>query len=637
MTELFKGFVKTRNKKCTQKFANGEKLLTFEEAQKLDEYAGILAEDTILIDIDDAKQSEILMNIVEARQLDCLVLDTTRGRHFYFKNTSVSKCYTGTKLACGLTADIKVGCKNTYAVLKFKGEERFAEWDREDSSKEYAELPKWLMPIETKAELYGMTEGDGRNQAMFTHILTLSRYGFAKEQIHECLTIINNYVFAKPLPKKELETIMRDESFPEPPQNTDESNNEFFTSKGQFLFDKFAKYLMEQYKIIKINGQLHIYKDGVYVLGESYIESEMIQHISNLNQQKRKEVLSYLNLLIREDSIPSDANFIAFKNGIFNLEEKTLENFSPDIIITNKINHDYNQDAWSEIAYQTLDKIACHDSNIRMLLEEVIGYCFYRRNELRKAFILTGEKHNGKSTFLDMITQLLGSENTVALDLNELGDRFKTAELFGKLANIGDDIGDEFIANPAIFKKVVSGDRVNAEKKGKDPFDFACYAKQLFSANSIPRIKDKSGAVIDRLIIVPFDANFTKDDPDYDPYIKYKLRDESVMEFLVMLGLQGLERVLKNQSFTTSEKVMQNLKEYEENNNPILMFFKEIEEHEVLNNQTKFVYQRYAEFCISNSFQQLSNIEFSKQVKRFYSCDVKVKSVEGKSVRIFTR
>ena len=50
-----------------------------------------------------------------------------------------------------------------------------------------------------------------------------------------------------------------------------------------------------------------------------------------------------------------------------------------------------------------------------------------------------------------MITYLLGGENVSALDLGELGDRFKTAELFGKLANIGDDIGDEFIPNPAIF------------------------------------------------------------------------------------------------------------------------------------------------------------------------------------------
>lgn len=628
---LFRGFVATKNKKCTQKFANGEPLLTLEEAQKCDEYAGILAEDTILIDIDDHEQSEILMNIVEEKQVNCRVYQTTRGRHFYFKNKGVAKCMTGTKLACGLTADIKIGSKNSYAILKFKGEERFIEWEEEGD--EIAELPAWLKPVKTDIELLNMEEGDGRNQKLFNYILTLQKHRLQKDEIKETLRIINKHILKQKLNDKELNTIMRDEAFID--ISKDPSN--FFNGKGQFKFDEFSKYLIETNRIIKINSQLHIYKDGIYRLGFEDIQAEMIQHISNLNKQKRNEVLSYLDLLIRENTKPSDAAYIAFSNGVYNIDTGEFCDFDPNLVITNKIDHEYNPNAYSEVADRTLNKLACGDASIRALLEEVIGYTFYRRNELRKAFILTGDRHNGKSTFLDMIAQLLGDDNTTALDLKELGDRFKTAELFGKLANIGDDIGDEFIANPAIFKKVVSGDRVNAERKGQDPFDFTCYAKQLFSANNIPRIKDKSGAVIDRLIIVPFDASFSKDDPDYDPYIKYKLRDESVMQYLINVGIAGLKRVLENQGFTTNNKVQENLKEYEENNNPILIFMQDLEESDVLEKQTKFVYQKYAEFCLSNSYQQLSNIEFSKQVKKFFDCNIEVTRENGKSVRIFRR
>lgn len=630
--KLFKGYVKTRNKKCTQKFANGEKLLTLEEARTCDEYAGILAEETILIDIDDQEQSEILMDIVEEKQLNCRVYQTTRGRHFLFKNNGVQKCATSTKLACGLTADIKIGSKNSYSILKFKGEERFIEWDTETED-EYDELPFFLKPVKTDIELLNMEEGDGRNQKLFNYILTLQKHRLQKEEIRETLRIVNKHILKQKLKENELNTIMRDEAFID--MTKDPSN--FFNAKGQFKFDEFSKYLIETNRIIKINGQLHIYKDGIYRLGMEDIQAEMIKHISNLNKQKRNEVMSYLDLLIRENTQASDAAYIAFKNGVYNIDTGEFCDFDPNLIITNKINHEYRPDAYSEIADKTLNKLACKDTGIRALLEEVIGYTFYRRNELRKAFILTGDRHNGKSTYLDMIAQLLGDDNTTALDLKELGDRFKTAELFGKLANIGDDIGDEFIANPAIFKKVVSGDRVNAERKGQDPFDFTCYAKQLFSANNIPRIKDKSGAVIDRLIIVPFDASFSKQDADYDPYIKYKLRDESVMEYLVQLGLQGLRRVLDNQGFTTNQKVQENLKEYEENNNPILLFLQDIEERDVVGKQTKFVYQKYAEFCISNSYQQLSNIEFSKQVKKFFDCTIDVTRENGKSVRIFKK
>lgn len=624
---LFRGYVKTKNKKCTQKFANGEKLLTLEQAQSLPEYAGIIADGIILIDIDDKKQSEILMDIVEDLQINCRVYQTTRGKHFYFKNTKVMKCATGTKLACGLTADIKLGTKNSYAILKYDNKERFVEWENLNDTLD--ELPSFLLPVKSDVDFLNLCEGDGRNQTLFNYILILQKYGLNKDEIKNCLQIINKYILKEPLKNSELETIMRDESFPE----TDVNN--FFTAKGRFKFDEFAKFLLQEYNICKINRQLHIYQDGVYVYGYNLIQSEMINHISNLNKQKRNEVLSYLDLLIREDTRVSEAEWIAFKNGLYNIDTKEFKEFSPDVIVTNKINWNFNPNAYSEIADKTLNKLACNNEQIRMLLEEVIGYTFFRRNELRKCFLFTGGAKGGKSSYLDMITQLLGEDNTCALDLSQLGDKFKTAELFGKLANIGDDIGDEFIANPAVFKKLVSGDRISAERKGQDPFNFAPYAKQLFSANDIPRIKDKSGAVLDRLIIVPFNAKFSKDDPDFDPFIKYKLRDESVMEYLIQIGINGLLRVLKNNSFTVCESVEKSIKEYEESNNPILLFFNEITEEEIIGQPTKFVYQKYVEFCLSNNFQQLSNIEFSKQVKKKFNCETKVRNVNGKTMRCF--
>ena len=253
-----------------------------------------------------------------------------------------------------------------------------------------------------------------------------------------------------------------------------------------------------------------------------------------------------------------------------------------------------------------------------------------------KAFILTGDKLNGKSTFLDMITTLIGASNIAALDLKELGERFKTAELFGKLANIGDDIGDEFIADPSIFKKLVTGDRVNAEKKGKDPFDFNNYAKLLFSANNIPRVKDKTGAVQRRLLIIPFNARFSPDDPDFKPHIKYDLRSRESMEYLVLLGIEGLKRVLNNRSFTRSSKVEKELKEYEKTNNPIIGFYEDYGT-EIENQPTAEVYKNYLEYCIHNNFQPLSHIEFSRQINKRFDFKIIDKKISGKKYRIFER
>lgn len=620
---LFKGYVLTKDKKCLEKFKNRNDFKTYEEVKNLPEYAGILAEDVILIDIDDEKQSDILYRIIIDNNINCRIYKTSRGKHFLFKNTEVETCKTHTKLSIGLTSDIKLGSRNSYSILKYNGKEREILYD----PKTYDPLPKWLLPIKTKVDFLNMSEGDGRNQSLFNYILTLQSNGFSKEEATETLKLINNYVLEESLSEDELEVILRDEAFQKP----------VFYDGKTFLFDKFAKYLISEHNIIKINGQLHLYKDGVYIDGYNSIEAEMIKHIPNLNRQKRAEVMAYIDILITKNTPMSPANFIAFKDGIYNMETDEFIDFDPDIIITNKIDYKYNPYAEYETANKTLNKLACNDPKIRMLLEEVIGYCFYRRNELRKSFILIGDKANGKSTYLDMIKTLLGDENTSALDLKELGDRFKTAELFGKLANIGDDIGDEFIPNPAVFKKLVSGDRLNTERKGRDPFDFNNYSKLLFSANAIPRIKDKSGAVIDRLIIVPFDARFSPNDPDFDPYIKYKLRKPESMEYLIKIGLEGLKRVLQNRKFTTSERVTKEIAEYEENNNPILLFFKEVDISEIENNTTKNVYTKYNEFCMANNFTPLSNIEFSRKVNKQFDFETAAKSIKGKTYRVFVK
>ncbi|HBF0312378.1 DNA primase [Clostridioides difficile] len=620
--DLFKGYIVTNNKKAAEKFKNVKKLKTYEQIKNLPEFAGVLAEETVLVDIDDFESSEILYKIVQDLKLKCRVYKTTRGKHFLFKNTSLEKNRTKCRLAIGLNSDIKLGCKNSYSILKFNNIEREILYD----SKEIQEMPMHLTPIKNGIDFLSLGEGDGRNQALYNYILTLQSNDFTVEEIRETIRVINKYVLKTPLQDNELEVILRDESF---------QKKIFFNSKGSFLFDEFAKYIKNNNHVIKINDQLHLYKDGIYVDGQARIEAEMINNISNLNKAKRSEVLSYLNLLISENTSMSEANLIAFKNGIYNIVDDSFIEFSPEFIITNKVNWNYNPVAYSKLVDKTMNKLSCGDFEIRMLLEEVVGYCFYRRNELRKAFILTGDKANGKSTYLDMIKTLLGDENTSALDLKELSDRFKTAELFGKLANIGDDIGDEFIANPAIFKKLVSGDRVNVERKGQNPFDFNNYSKFLFSANNIPRIKDKTGAVLDRLIIIPFNASFSVNDKDFDPYIKYKLREQEAIEYLINLGLQGLKRVLQNRKFTVPDKVKKEILEYEEVNNPILGFFKEVDKIE--NESTKEIYRKYQEYCILNGLQPISNIEFSRQVVKKFGYEVKDKRIQGKKYKVFTR
>ena len=619
----YRGYISTINKKSTMRFKGVSNLLSLDEAQRLDEYAGVLADGIVLVDFDDSDMARRALEIVRETSLGCRVYRTTRGIHILLKaNPRFEGCGTGIRLACGMEADIKLGSRNSYEVLKIDGKEREIIWDSEPS-----EAPAWLYPCRTCEDLHGLGEGDGRNDALYRHILALSREGIGKEDSRRILGIINRHVFGEPLDDAELAKISRDESFDEI-----EDTARFFQGRT-FLHAEFGDWLCQTEHIARIDMRLHAYRDGVYQAGDRAIEEAMVSHIRTLTAQKRTEVLRYLELTapVLERS---DARFIAFKNGVYDAVTGTLIPQTPNLVLTNLIPHDYAETEPGEVD-EVLDRLSCGDSEIRDLLEEMAGYCMYRRNELRKAFVLLGDKANGKSTYLDMIKTMLGDSNVSSMDIKEIGDRFKTAELYGKLANIGDDVSDDFIKDPAIFKKAVSGDRMNAERKGRDPFDFAPYAKLLFSANAMPRMRDRSGAVLDRLIIVPFRATFARGGSDYDPYIKYRLREPKNVQRFIWLALRGLSRVLSRESFTVPESSVKEMEDFEHRNDSVKAFLDDGVHIEGMT--AREIYRQYSEFCLADGIQPVSNIELSKQIKRRLGLSLIQHRINGERVRIYSK
>ena len=514
------------------------------------------------------------------------------------------------------------------------GVERFPPvYDLEEGEADYQEVPDELLPVNTKISLWQSKEGDGRNNDLYAYILILqSQLEMSPDDIRKMyVECVNPFILAEPLAEDELNVILRDESF-------DKIEMPAFYNGATFLFERFAQFLKDNNHIVCINNQLHIYHDGVYSSARRYIEAQMIELIPMLRKTQRREVYDYLEL-IADEKQPAPAKYIAFSNGVLDIEEKILLPFDPDLIVTNRIPWAYNPDAYSETVDNTLNRLSCNDSNIRLLLEECVGACMYRSALLAggKAFILTGDKANGKSTFLDMIKGLLGDRNTAALDLKELGDRFSTAMMFGKLANVGDDIADDFLqgSQVSIFKKIVTGNRIKAEMKGQDPFEFNPYCKLLFSANDIPRMKDKTGAVQRRLVIIPFNAIFKETDKGFDPFIKDKLTNQTSMEYLALCGIRGLNRVLSSNNFTSSEKVEKQLEEYELENNPILGFINETGIENILHQPTAEVYTRYRVYCQECSMLPVTRDGFTKQINKRLNLQVTFKKIRGKSIRIF--
>lgn len=98
-----------------------------------------------------------------------------------------------------------------------------------------------------------------------------------------------------------------------------------------------------------------------------------------------------------------------------------------------------------------------------------------------------------------------------------------------------------------------------------------------------------------------------------------------------------MKRVLEKREFTVPEQSKTELQEFNERNNPILLFIKELNEEDVVGKIVNDVYLQYSEWCIDNGFQAVSNIEFGKTIRKTFDLDTQPRKIDGKSYRVFVK
>ena len=134
-TGFFKAYHPTKpgSKEPKDSYTKEANWFSLQEMQTKEGFLGLLAKDAIMLDADSEEASEALLKIIQEEKLSCMVSQRENGRgiHAYFYNLdeTVVQNFTGVMLACGIPVDIKIGAKNGYDCLKYKGDERFIVYD----------------------------------------------------------------------------------------------------------------------------------------------------------------------------------------------------------------------------------------------------------------------------------------------------------------------------------------------------------------------------------------------------------------------------------------------------------------------------------------------------------------------------
>lgn len=395
---------------------------------------------------------------------------------------------------------------------------------------------------------------------------------------------------------------------------------ENFYDENRFLHHKFASHLVNQYNIILLDEKLYYYSEGFYQLLKYDMYRRIVTNIiPNLTENKRKEVFYSLQA-IAPIRTRSEAKYIGIKNGILDLEKHKLLPNSPSIIMTNQINASYDEWAHSEVLDNFLNEIANHKQEIRMLLEEFIGYTLWRENYMQKAFFIVAEGANGKSTFFDLLYKFYGENNTASLSFQDTQTQFKLAGLVNKMVSVGDDISASYMRETDIFKKLVTGDRIYADVKHETPFVFNNYAKLIYSSNELPHVKDTTYGLGRRLVIIPFEQKFSRENGNLDLQLSSKLNTDKVRSHLLNIALEGLARIQKNNYFTEPKEVKEAVDNYKKDNSVVIQFVEDVGMDRIVNNycSQKEIGSEFREWLYDQGLAKKSTKFLTNELERHY-------------------
>jgi len=593
----------------------------------------------VAVDIDDADQAERLTRLVAGQRLKCQIMQTTRGRHFWFTVADPVKNIIKSMTGIGVVADYRSWGKQSQVCVKFK--DSWREWLTDHPWEELDELPRWLRPLrQTKWRFYEMGDGDGRNQALFEYQIELSRRGYSKGEAFEVLRLINGYILKEPLPQKEIDTICRDEVYPDP--GATDPNALWFDEKGKFLHNVMGDILISEKNIISYHQQLYTYKDGCYRPGENDILSSMVDRFPTCKRMHQNEVLNYINIRKHIDEPPLDEYVINLKNGRLDLKTGDLLPHTPEAVDFQQVNAAYDPKAYYEPLDHMLMRVFRGDYQLYKIFEEMMGYCLIKNCRMQKIFIFFGDGNNGKSTLLRVICSFIGAGNYSTLSLQDLETTFRPAELENKLVNLGDDIPVTTIKDSSRLKSISSGERVVVERKNRDPFILQNYATLIFTTNKMPRVNDKSFGFYRRLVMIPLDAKFSAADADFDPDIAEKVVSGQAMSYLLNMAVRGLRRLLKH-GFTRSDRVQKAVETYKVQSSNTLSWIQdnEVTVDYLLSKHTGELYYEFKNWCETEGVENVPRQQtFTTELMKEFDLELSPQRREpetGRKCRFFLK
>jgi len=271
-----------------------------------------------------------------------------------------------------------------------------------------------------------------------------------------------------------------------------------------------------------------------------------------------------------------------------------------------------NMELWLE----TVNNFFCGDADLIDYVQQTVGLASIGKVYQEALIIAYGEGSNGKSTFWNTISKVLGSySGAISADALTVGCKRNVkpemAELKGKRLVIAAELEEGMRLNTSIVKQLCSTDEISAEKKYKDPFKYEPTHSLVLYTNHLPRVGANDDGTWRRLIIIPFNAKIqrTSDIKNYSDYL-VKNAGGAILTWII----EGAKKAIENNCKLKAPKVVLDaIEQYRSNNDWLSIFIEDCcEVDRTFTQKSGELYQEYRSYCSRNG-------EYARSTTDFYS------------------
>ncbi|MGE0976225.1 phage/plasmid primase, P4 family [Bacillus cereus] len=325
---------------------------------------------------------------------------------------------------------------------------------------------------------------------------------------------------------------------------------------------------------------------------------------------------------VKKKELDSHSFLFNCENGVIDLKTGELLPHDRDLLLTkiSPIKYDRNAECPNWKAFlESIFKTPAGEPDQELInyLQKAIGYSLTGVTKEQVMFFLFGNGRNGKSTFINIIQDLLGdygrqtNSDTFLKKRNDSGINNDVARLDGArfVSAVESEEGQQL--SEALVKQITGGEKMSARFLRQEYFEFTPEFKVFFTTNHKPIVKGSDEGIWRRIMLIPFTVTIPKDKIDYD--LPDKLAKE--MPGVLRWAVEGCMK-WQAEGLRAPEAVKAATAEYREDMDILAPF---IDENCTVNSsvriEAKLLYENYTKWCYQNNELELKNRAFYRQLE----------------------